>query len=99
MVVCLDCQSAKMGGAAQGVGAGGSGIGGRFETKRHTANEGLIRRRGGLRFGIHGARHPVNGLWRDAQCCPLKPLQPGVAKNGGGQNARATGGPGILPET
>ena len=36
---------------------------------------------------------------RDAQYCPLKPLQPGVAKNGGGQNARATGGPGILPET
>ena len=31
--------------------------------------------------------------------CPLKPPQPGFAKNGGGQNARATGGPGILPET
>jgi hypothetical protein len=25
--------------------------------------------------------------------------QPGIAKNGGGQNASATGGPGILPET
>jgi hypothetical protein len=36
---------------------------------------------------------------RDAQFCQHKPLKPGIAKNGGGQNARATGGPGILPET
>ena len=28
-----------------------------------------------------------------------KPPQPSIATNGGGQNARATGGPGILPET
>ena len=51
--------------------------------------------------GRSGAEKSGAGKWlgRLAQCCPLKPLQPGVAKNGGGQNARATGGPGILPET
>ena len=38
-------------------------------------------------------------LGRDAQYCQHKPPQPGIAKNGGGQNARATGGPGILPAT
>jgi hypothetical protein len=36
---------------------------------------------------------------RLAQCCQLKPPETDFAKNGGGQNARATGGPGILPET
>ena len=36
---------------------------------------------------------------RLAQYCPLWPPEPDFAKNGGGQNARATGGPGILPET
>ena len=36
---------------------------------------------------------------RLAQYCPLWPPESDFAKNGGGQNARATGGPGILPET
>ena len=36
---------------------------------------------------------------RPGQYCQNMPPQPDFAKNGGGQNARATGGPGILPET
>jgi hypothetical protein len=47
--------------------------------------------------------HPIacynDRIGRDAQYGQHKPLQPGIATNGGGQNARATGGPGILPET
>jgi hypothetical protein len=42
---------------------------------------------------------PVHRRGSEDQHCQHKPLQPGIAKNGGGQNARATGGPGILPET
>jgi hypothetical protein len=42
--------------------------------------------------------HPLT-KGRAAQYCQHQPPQPGIAKNGGGQNARATGGPGILPET
>jgi hypothetical protein len=47
--------------------------------------------------GARGGSEEFKG--RDAQFCPLWPPEPDFAKNGGGQNARATGGPGILPET
>ena len=45
------------------------------------------------------ALNELSDVPRSTQCCQLKPPETDFAKNGGGQYARATGGPGILPET